>query len=43
MLWTTRISGALLICVGVLMLTDTMRLLSQWLQPFTPEIIRSRL
>jgi cytochrome c-type biogenesis protein len=43
MLWTTRISAALLICVGVLMLTDTMRLLSQWLQPFTPEIIRSKL
>lgn len=43
MLWTTRVSGALLLFVGVLMLTDTMRLLSQWLQPFTPEIIRSRL
>ena len=43
LIWTTRISGALLIFVGILMLTDTMRLLSQWLQPFTPEIIRSRL
>lgn len=43
LVWTTRISGALLIFVGILMLTDTMRLLSQWLQPFTPEIIRSRL
>ena len=43
LLWTTRISGALLIFVGILMLTDTMRLLSQWLQPYTPEIIRSRL
>lgn len=43
LVWTTRASGALLIFVGILMLTDTMRLLSQWLQPFTPEIIRSRL
>jgi cytochrome c-type biogenesis protein len=43
LVWTTRVSGALLIFVGILMLTDTMRLLSQWLQPFTPEMIRSRL
>ncbi len=43
LIWTTRVSGALLIFVGILMLTDTMRLLSQWLQPFTPEILRSRL
>ena len=43
LVWTTRASGVLLIFVGILMLTDTMRLLSQWLQPFTPEIIRSRL
>ena len=43
LVWTTRAAGALLLFVGVLMLTDTMRLLSQWLQPFTPEIIRSRL
>jgi hypothetical protein len=25
------------------MLTDTMRLLSQWLNPYTPEFLRSRL
>ena len=43
MVWTTRIAGALLICVGALMLTDTMRLLSQWLNGFTPEFLRSRL
>ena len=43
LVWTTRASGVLLIGVGILMLTDTMRLLSQWLQPFTPEILRSRL
>jgi cytochrome c-type biogenesis protein len=43
MVWTSRIAGALLIIVGVMMLTDTMRLLTQWLQPFTPEFLRSRL
>jgi cytochrome c-type biogenesis protein len=43
MLWTSRIAGVLLIGVGILMLTDTMRLLSQWLNPFTPEFLRSRL
>ena len=43
LVWTTRVSGVLLIFVGILMLTDTMRLLSQWLQPFTPELLRSRL
>jgi cytochrome c-type biogenesis protein len=43
LVWTTRASGVLLLGVGVLMLTDTMRLLSQWLQPFTPEVLRSRL
>ena len=43
MLWTSRIAGALLIVVGIMMLTDTMRLLTQWLQPFTPEFLRSRL
>jgi cytochrome c-type biogenesis protein len=43
LVWTTRASGVLLLGVGVLMLTDTMRLLSQWLQPLTPEILRSRL
>jgi cytochrome c-type biogenesis protein len=43
LLWTSRIAGVLLICVGLLMVTDMMRLLSQWLQPYTPEILRSRL
>lgn len=43
MIWTSRISGVLLIVVGILMLTDTMRLLSQWLNPYTPEFLRSRL
>lgn len=43
LLWTSRVAGILLIGVGILMLTDTMRLLSQWLNPFTPEFLRSRL
>lgn len=41
--WTSRAAGVLLIFVGVLMLTDMMRLLSQWLQPMTPEFLRNRL
>src|SRR5687768_3489445 len=43
LIWTTRAAGVLLLFVGVLMLTDMMRLLSQWLQPMTPEFLRSRL
>ncbi|MEX2154946.1 MAG: cytochrome c biogenesis protein CcdA [Gemmatimonadaceae bacterium] len=43
LVWTTRAAGVLLLFVGVLMLTDMMRLLSQWLQPMTPEFLRSRL
>ena len=43
MLWTTRAAGALLVVVGVLMLTDYMRLLTQWLQGLTPAFLRSRL
>jgi cytochrome c-type biogenesis protein len=43
LLWTTRAAGVLLLFVGVLMLTDMMRLLTQWLQGFTPDFLRSRL
>ena len=43
LLWTSRIAGGLLVGVGILMLTDTMRLLTQWLQPMTPDFLRSRL
>jgi cytochrome c-type biogenesis protein len=42
-LWFSRVAGALLISVGVLMLTDGMTLLNHWLQPLTPEFLRSRL
>ena len=43
LVWTTRAAGVLLLCVGVLMLTDAMKLLTQYLQGFTPEFLRSRL
>jgi cytochrome c-type biogenesis protein len=43
LVWTTRAAGVLLLFVGVLMLTDMMRLLTQWLQGMTPEFLRSRL
>jgi cytochrome c-type biogenesis protein len=41
--WTSRAAGALLIAVGVLMLTNYMSILSSALQAMTPEFLRSRL
>jgi cytochrome c-type biogenesis protein len=41
--WTSRISGVLLIAVGILMVTGSMTLLNSWLQGLTPEFLRSRL
>ena len=43
LVWMSRISGVLLIAVGVLMITGSMTVLSAWLQRFTPEFLRSRL
>jgi cytochrome c-type biogenesis protein len=43
LVWTSRAAGALLICVGVLMLTNYMTILSSALQAMTPEFLRSRL
>jgi cytochrome c-type biogenesis protein len=43
LVWTTRAAGVLLIAVGLLMLTDYMKILTQLLQPLTPEFLRSRL
>jgi cytochrome c-type biogenesis protein len=43
LLWTSRASGALLIVVGILMVTGSMTVLSAWLQQLTPEFLRSRL
>ena len=42
LIWMSRISGILLIAVGLLMITGTMTILSAWLQRFTPEFLRSR-
>ena len=41
--WTSKISGALLILVGLLMVTGSMTLLTTWLQGLTPEFLRSRI
>jgi cytochrome c-type biogenesis protein len=43
LIWTSRAAGVLLIFVGVLMLTDYMKILTQWLQGLTPDFLRSRL
>lgn len=43
LVWMSRISGVLLIIVGLLMITGSMTVLSAWLQRFTPEMLRSRL
>ena len=43
LIWMSRVSGVLLIIVGVLMITGSMTILSAWLQRFTPEFLRSRL
>ena len=43
LVWMSRISGVLLIAVGILMITGSMTVLSAWLQRFTPEFLRSRL
>lgn len=41
--WTSRVAGALLVVVGVLMAADLMRVLSQWLTGLTPDFLRERL
>ncbi len=43
LVWISRVSGALLIVVGVLMLTGSMSVLSTWLQRWTPDFLRNRL
>ncbi len=43
LIWMSRVSGALLIAVGLLMLTGSMTVLSAWLQRFTPDALQSRL
>jgi cytochrome c-type biogenesis protein len=41
--WVDRIAGALLILLGVLLVTDRFTLLSSWLQGLTPQFLKSRL
>jgi cytochrome c-type biogenesis protein len=41
--WMSRASGALLILIGILMITGSMTTLSGWLQQWTPEMLQSRL
>ena len=43
LIWVDRVAGALLIVVGVLMLTNYMVVLTSYLQGLTPSALRSRL
>lgn len=43
LVWVDRVAGAVLILLGVLLLTDRFTLLAGYLQGLTPEFLRSRL
>ena len=43
LIWTSRAAGALLVVVGLLMITGSMTVLSAWLQSWTPEVLRNQL
>jgi cytochrome c-type biogenesis protein len=43
MVWVQRISGVLLILVGLLLITDYFTILASYLQRLTPDALRSRL
>jgi cytochrome c-type biogenesis protein len=43
MVWSSRIAGAMLVIVGVLMATDMLRVLTQWLAGMTPDFLSKRL
>ena len=43
MVWVNRFAGALLVVVGVLMMTNYLSILSGFLQSYTPELLRRRL
>lgn len=43
MVWITRASGALMIVVGLLMVTSYFTILASYLQALTPEFLRSRI
>jgi len=41
--WVDRIAGALLVVLGILLVTDRFTLLAGWLQGLTPQFLKSRL
>jgi cytochrome c-type biogenesis protein len=41
--WVDRVAGALLVLLGILLVTDRFTLLASWLQGLTPEVLKSRL
>lgn len=43
MVWVNRTAGALLVFIGVLMVTNRFTMLANWLQEFTPEFILNRI
>ena len=43
MMWVQRIAGALLVVVGILMITNYFTILASYHQAFTPEALRSRI
>jgi cytochrome c-type biogenesis protein len=43
LIWVSRISGVLLIAVGLLMVTDYFTLLATYLQALTPEFLLRRM
>jgi cytochrome c-type biogenesis protein len=43
MMWITKVSGVLMIAVGLLMVTNYFTILATYLQALTPEVIRNRI
>ncbi|HET7039494.1 MAG TPA: cytochrome c biogenesis protein CcdA [Gemmatimonadales bacterium] len=41
--WVNRVAGAILVVVGVLLVTGYFSLLATWLQTLTPDVLRSKL
>lgn len=43
LVWVERVTGVLLVLLGVLLLTDRFTLLASWLQGLTPDFLKSKL
>ncbi len=43
MMWVNRVSGVLLIAIGVLLMTNYFTALASWLQQLTPDALRTRI